>query len=822
MEKANRFLGRKQYKYTDAASRALYLAQQSAKELGHNYVGSEHLLIGLVQEGEGVAALALADFSEEDIIRCAQVYADKGKYHFTDAFGNTPATNKILEWSSYEARENNSEYIDTHHILLAILRDKNSTATRILAELNVDFFALRQRILGNYSSQSPKEEEYEGEELAVSQSNHEKQNDHKALNRFCRDITQQARHGKIDPVIGREAEIQRIIQILSRRTKNNPVLIGDPGVGKSAIIEGLADKLISGRLPDTLRNKRILSLDITAMLAGTKYRGDFEERLKSMIDELSADKDAILFIDEIHTIVGAGASEGGFDASNILKPALARGEIQVIGATTIDEYRQYIEKDAALERRFQPVIINEPSIEEAKQILYGLREKYEAHHRVKITDSAIEAAVELSARYITDRFLPDKAIDLMDEAASKVKLSSLSQPDEIQELEARINKLLLEKQIAIDNQDYERAAAVRDEEHSVREEIKRRRAAWEKAQGSVEHTVTEEDIAKVVNEWTGIPTGRLTEQEAERYLKLEEVLSERVIGQDEAIKSICLALRRARAGLKDPNRPIGSFIFLGPTGVGKTELSKALAWALFADEEALLRLDMSEYMEAHSVSKLTGSPPGYVGFEEGGQLTDLMYKKPYSVLLLDEIEKAHPDIFNILLQVLDNGRLTDSKGRTIDFRNCVIIMTSNAGVRDAAKIKSIGFGASEANDLILKDELKKELKNLFKPEFLNRVDEIIVFNSLELEDLAKIARVMLNSLQERLLTNGIKLTITDEVVTWIAKMGYDKQYGARPLRRTITQYVENALSEELLRKNIRAGDTVNIEIDENRLNFIKA
>ncbi len=813
MEKTNGNFGRKFDRYTNAASKALALAQQAAKDLGHNYVGSEHLLIGLIQESDGLAALALIGISEEDVAKSAETIIGKGNYHFTDAFGNTPATNKILEWSSYEAREHNSELIDTQHILLAILRDKKSTAARILAELNVDLFELRERISNNHVPHIEAEESMK--------ENHEPQTNSNALKRFCKDITLQAKKGKLDPVIGRETEIQRIIQILCRRTKNNPVLIGDPGVGKSAVIEGLSDRLINNRLPDALRNKRIYSLDITAMLAGTKYRGDFEERLKSMIDELSADKNAILFIDEIHTIVGAGSSEGGFDASNILKPALARGEIQVVGATTINEYRQYIEKDAALERRFQPVMIGEPTIAESKQILLGLREKYEAHHHVKITDNAINAAVEMSARYITDRFLPDKAIDIMDEAASKVKLSSLSQPNGIKDIEAQISKLIIEKQISIDRQDYEHAAAIRDEEQGLREEINKRKLAWELKNDSVELFVTEEEIAQVVNEWTGIPTGRLTEQEAERYLNLENVFFSRIIGQDAAIKSICHALRRARAGLKDPNRPIGSFIFLGPTGVGKTELSKALAWALFADEDATLRLDMSEYMEAHSVSKLTGPPPGYVGFEEGGQLTDLMYKKPYSVLLLDEIEKAHPDVFNILLQVLDNGRLTDSKGRVVDFRNCVIIMTSNAGMHDTTKIKAIGFGTNEINESVFKDDSLKELKNVFKPEFLNRVDEIIVFDKLEFEDAAKIAKLMLNSLCERLLIKGIKLIINDDVAEWLAKIGYDKQYGARPLRRTITQYVENGLSEEILKKAIKTGDTVKIEIEDSKLKFLR-
>ncbi len=670
-------------RFTEGARRALALSQDSAKEMGHNYVGSEHLLLGLIKEGEGAAARALAQLGirEADVSARADELVGHGDYHFTDSFGYTPRTKKILELSLYEAKSLKNSYIGTEHILLAIIREKDCVAVRILEDLGVDFTLLYQMLAG--TTRKPESARAQAEEDEGTP----------VLNKYGRDLTRQAKNGELDPVIGRENEIQRIIQILSRRTKNNPVLIGDPGVGKSAIIEGLAQRIASGNIPELLKNKRVVTLDLGGMLAGTKYRGEFEERIKAAIDELIENKNTILFIDELHTIVGAGASEGSIDASNIMKPALARGEMQVIGATTLDEYRRYIEKDAALERRFQPVTVGEPTKEEAVEILFGLRDRYEAHHKATITDEAIRAAVELSDRYISDRFLPDKAIDLMDEAASRVRLAAFVAPAGMKELDGKLAELLKEKEEAVNNQNFERAAAIRDEERAIRDEMTSRKASWEREREGRKCVVTENSIAEVVNAWTGIPVNRLTEDESEKLLHLEDELHKRVIGQDEAVEAVARAIRRARAGLKDPKRPIGSYLFLGPTGVGKTELSKALAEVMFSNEDAMIRLDMSEYMESHSVSKLVGSPPGYVGFDEGGQLTERVRRKPYCVILLDEIEKAHPDVFNILLQVLEDGRLTDSKGRTVDFRNTIIIMTSNIGAAAAAGRNTVGFGS---------------------------------------------------------------------------------------------------------------------------------
>ena len=799
-------------RFTEGARRALALSQDSAKEMGHNYVGSEHLLLGLIKEGEGAAARALAQLGirEADVSARADELVGHGDYHFTDSFGYTPRTKKILELSLYEAKSLKNSYIGTEHILLAIIREKDCVAVRILEDLGVDFTLLYQMLAG--TTRKPESARAQAEDDGTP-----------VLNKYGRDLTRQAKNGELDPVIGRENEIQRIIQILSRRTKNNPVLIGDPGVGKSAIIEGLAQRIASGNIPELLKNKRVVTLDLGGMLAGTKYRGEFEERIKAAIDELIENKNTILFIDELHTIVGAGASEGSIDASNIMKPALARGEMQVIGATTLDEYRRYIEKDAALERRFQPVTVGEPTKEEAVEILFGLRDRYEAHHKATITDEAIRAAVELSDRYISDRFLPDKAIDLMDEAASRVRLAAFVAPAGMKELDVKLAELLKEKEEAVNNQNFERAAAIRDEERAIRDEMTSRKASWEREREGRKCVVTENSIAEVVNAWTGIPVNRLTEDESEKLLHLEDELHKRVIGQDEAVEAVARAIRRARAGLKDPKRPIGSYLFLGPTGVGKTELSKALAEVMFSKEDAMIRLDMSEYMESHSVSKLVGSPPGYVGFDEGGQLTERVRRKPYCVILLDEIEKAHPDVFNILLQVLEDGRLTDSKGRTVDFRNTIIIMTSNIGAAAAAGRNTVGFG-SESKALTyerMREAMMWELKKTFSPEFLNRIDEIIVFHPLEQEQAAKIVRLMLKGVADRLRERGIDLTFSEGAVEQLSRDGFDPVYGARPLRRAIQHQVEDSLSEELLSGKIRLGDKVKAKAKGGKLAFEK-
>ncbi|MDR0840268.1 MAG: ATP-dependent Clp protease ATP-binding subunit [Christensenellaceae bacterium] len=799
-------------RFTEGARRALALAQESARAMGHNYVGSEHLLLGLLQEGESAAYKALAQLGiqEDEVAARADALVGHGDFHFTDTFGYTPRTKKILELSLYEAKSLKNNYIGTEHILLAMLRERDCVAVRILNDLGCDFTLLKQMLSGTTAPSKGSPGSHEDPATPV-------------LNQYGKDLTHLAQGGELDPVIGREKEIQRIIQILSRRTKNNPVLIGDPGVGKSAIIEGLAQRIATGSIPELLKNKRVISLDLGGMLAGTKYRGEFEERIKNAIDELKQSGNTILFIDELHTIVGAGAAEGSIDASNILKPALARGEIQVVGATTLDEYRRYIEKDAALERRFQPVTVGEPSCEEAVQILFGLRDRYEAHHKARITDEAILAAVELSDRYISDRFLPDKAIDLMDEAASRVRLASYISPPDMKALDDKLAGLLKEKEEAVNNQNFERAAAIRDEEHAVRREMQEKKEAWENTRESTECIVTQNDIAEVVHAWTGIPVTQLTQDESEKLLHLEEMLHRRVVGQEEAISAVSRAIRRARAGLKDPKRPIGSYIFLGPTGVGKTELSKALAQAMFADEEAMVRLDMSEYMEPHSVSKLLGSPPGYVGYDDGGQLTERVRRKPYCVILLDEIEKAHPDVFNALLQVLEDGRMTDSKGRTVDFRNTIIIMTSNVGANKVGKRNTVGFGA-ESSTLTyerMREGMLEDLKKTFRPEFLNRVDEIIIFHQLEPAQTQEIVRLMLQSVIERLRERGISLAVAPEVEAHLASDGFDPLYGARPLRRAIQHQVEDSLSEEVLSNRISLGDSVLCRVENGKLVFEK-
>ncbi|MBE5785052.1 MAG: ATP-dependent Clp protease ATP-binding subunit [Clostridiales bacterium] len=800
---------------TEGAKRALALAQEAAREMGHNYVGSEHLLLGLIREGEGAAAKALAAFhvEEDAAAKRADTLVGRGDYHFTDSFGYTPRTKKILELSLYEAKALKVSYIGTEHILLAILRERDSVAVRILEDLGTDVQGLGSVLQGG----KPAAKEMPAAPAEPQRTGSGTPN----LDRFCRDLTWAAREGELDPVIGREKEIERVMEILCRRTKNNPALIGDPGVGKSTVIEGLAQRIAAGRIPELLKDKRILTLDLGAMLAGTKYRGEFEERITDAIEELRRDGQTILFIDELHTIVGAGATEGSIDASNILKPALARGEIQVVGATTPDEYRRHIEKDAALERRFQPVTVGEPAKEEAVAILFGLRDRYEAHHKARITDDAIRAAVELSSRYIQDRFLPDKAIDLMDEAASRVRLRAYSTPPDVKALRERIDALRKEKEEAVNHQNYERAAALRDEEQKLSARISSVEADWERQRDHTEYTVTEEHIAEVVNAWTGIPVKRLTEDESEKLLHLEETLHRRVIGQDEAVSAVSRAIRRARAGLKDPSRPIGSYIFLGPTGVGKTELSRALAEALFSDEEAMVRLDMSEFMEPHSISKLIGSPPGYVGYGEGGQLTERVRRKPYCVILLDEIEKAHSDIFNLLLQVLEDGRLTDSEGHTVDFRNSVIIMTSNAGAPEGMKRRAVGFGgAAEAlGREQLRESMHAGLKRTFRPEFLNRVDEIILFHPLEEKETLEIARLMLESVKARLLGRGIALSVSPEAEALLCTAGFDAEYGARPLRRAIQHQVEDSLSEEILMGRIAIGDSVTAFAENGRLVF---
>ncbi len=801
-------------RFTEGARRALAEAQESAKELGHNYVGTEHLLIGLLESGDSAAARTLSAFNiqKEAVLEQIDRLVGRGDYQFTDSFGYTPRTKKIIELSLYEAKTLNNNYIGTEHLLLALIREREGVAARILQDLGADLNAMRKNVIESMNGEGGNAKSHGGDK------------DTPTLNQYGKDLTKLAKEGELDPVIGRENEIARIIQILSRRTKNNPVLIGDPGVGKSAIIEGLAQRIVSGDIPDLLRGKRVVTLDLGGMLAGTKYRGEFEERIKAAIDELRASKNTILFIDELHTIVGAGASEGSIDASNILKPALARGEIQVVGATTLDEYRRYIEKDAALERRFQPVVVGEPSLEEAKQILFGLRDRYEAHHKARITDEAVNAAVELSDRYISDRFLPDKAIDLMDEAASKVRLQAYVAPPDMKDLQTKIEALKKEKEEAVTNQNYERAAQVRDEEQKLQKEMQDMRSEWETARQDKECVVTEDDIAQVVAAWTNIPVKKLTEDESERLLHLEDTLHKRVIGQDEAVRAVSRAIRRARAGLKDPKRPIGSYIFLGPTGVGKTELSKALAEAMFGDEDAIIRLDMSEYMEPHSVAKLTGSPPGYVGYDDGGQLTEKVRRKPYSVVLFDEIEKAHPDVFNVLLQILEDGRLTDSKGRVVDFKNTILIMTSNVGASKLDKAAHVGFGAAQADVMEqerVKEVMMQELKKTFRPEFLNRVDEIIMFHSLEKEQTRQIVTLMLKNVSERLKERGIALTVTDEAQDYLATEGFDPTYGARPLRRAIQQQVEDSLSEEILSGKIQLGDAVEAYMEDGKLRFRK-
>ena len=802
-------------RFTEKAEKAVSLSQESAMALGHNYVGTEHLLLGLIKEGSGVAAKVLQNqgITEDKVLKEIEELIGHGESTGEQPLGFTPRTKRVLELSFREARRMGHNYIGTEHLLVGILKEGESVAVRILMDLGLEPQKLYSEVVKMFAEEAPGT-------TGVPKNNSANSNT-PTLNQFGRDLNDMAREAKFDPVIGRDKEIERVIQILSRRTKNNPCLIGEPGVGKTAIAEGLAQKIVEGNIPEMLKGKRVVTLDLSSMVAGAKYRGEFEERLKKALDEIKKAGNVILFIDEMHTIIGAGAAEGAIDASNILKPSLARGEIQVIGATTIDEYRKHVEKDAALERRFQPITVGEPSKEEAIEILKGVRDKYEAHHRVKITDEALVAAVKLSDRYITERFLPDKAIDLVDEAASRVRLKSFTAPPDLKQLEEQVEKLRKEKEDSIICQEFEKAARIRDEEQRLKNELDKAKNDWQQKNQTTTDTVTEEEIAGIVADWTGIPVKRLAEEESERLMKMEDTLHNRVIGQEEAVKAISKAIRRGRVGLKDPNRPVGSFIFLGPTGVGKTELSKALAEALFGDESSITRIDMSEYMEKHSVSRLVGSPPGYVGYEEGGQLTEKVRRKPYSVVLFDEIEKAHPDVFNILLQILEDGRLTDSQGRVVDFRNTVIIMTSNVGARLITEPKRLGFSSGNAekaktyNDM--KNNVMGELKNTFRPEFLNRVDEIIVFHPLEEEHLKSIVGLMIKSLAKRLRDNAIVLEVTDEAKLLLAKKGFDQVYGARPLRRAIQSMVEDKLAEEMLEGRVRAGDKVVIESKDDDL-----
>ena len=799
-------------KFNERAREVLSVAQREAQMMRHPFVGTEHMLLALVCVARDDVP-ALPDNLTEDAIRSAiRIYIGQGT-GLQNPMEMTPRAKKLLENSVREAQRLGHPYVTSAHLWLALLGESEGVAARILTSPGCDREQLRRSVLEHIQKDQGK----------MRRAQDSKEEEDSALAAYCTDLTARAQAGELDPVVGREKEIERIVQILSRRTKNNPVLIGEPGVGKTAVAEALAQRIIAGNIPETLVGKRLISLDVGSLVAGTKFRGEFEERLKNLIEEIVTAGDVILFIDELQNIIGAGKGEGAMDAANILKPALSRGELQCIGATTLDDYRKNIEKDAALSRRFQPVTVVEPTPEEAVQILRGLRDKYEAHHKVRITDEALQAAVMLSDRYISDRFLPDKAVDLMDEAASRVRIHAYTAPPDLKEQQARLDDILREKQEAIDHQEYERAARLRDSEHLIRSEIEEKRSEWEKMKLSGRDVVTEEDIAEVVSAWTGIPVQKMTEGESERLLKLEDILHERVIGQEEAISAVSRAIRRARAGLQDPKRPIGSFIFLGPTGVGKTELCRALGEAMFGDENALIRLDMSEYMEKHTVSRMVGAPPGYIGYEEGGQLTEAVRRKPYSVVLFDEIEKAHPDVFNMLLQILDDGRLTDSNGRVVSFRNCVIVMTSNAGAHAINEGRVLGFGGGDVSNHYegMRTRVMEELKRVFRPEFLNRVDEIVVFHALSEKEIHKIAALMLGQMNGRLKQLGVIMEYNDDVVKLLAESGYDEKLGARPLRRAIQRRVEDALSEALIAGKLKLGDSVKAEVSDGELTFSK-
>ena len=819
-------------RFTQKAQQTLALAQRIAADLQQPYVGTEHILLALLKGNASVPKAVSERMSFESVTEeLKKEIAALNDPETNQAAGTrielSPRAKKTLENSMLESRKLGQNYVTVEHLWLALLGNDDGVAGALLRRAGVDLSAAREELLRQMRENAGNEDslrKFQGM-LPFAQVRNRQggngQDEKSLLDRFSRDLTAAVEKNELDPVIGREKEIQRIIQILIRRTKNNPVLIGEPGVGKSAVAEGLAQRIVQGNVPELLRGKRVLSLDMGSLVAGTKYRGEFEERLKNMMDELHKAGNVLLFIDEIHTIIGAGSSEGSLDAANILKPALSRGEIQCIGATTLDEYRKHIEKDAALERRFQPVNVGEPTAEETLSILYGLRDRYEAHHKVRITDEALTAAVKLSERYIPDRFLPDKAIDLMDEAASRVRIQACTAPPDVREQEKRLEAVQIEKKEAVSHQDFEKAAALRDQERNLHREIEEKRAEWTRSQTNARDTVTEEDIAQVVSQWTGIPVSRMTEQEAQRLIRLEETLHRRLVGQEEAVSAVARAIRRARAGLKDPKRPIGSFIFLGPTGVGKTELCRALGEAMFGDEDAVIRLDMSEFMEKHTVSRMMGSPPGYVGYEEGGELTEAVRRKPYSVVLLDEIEKAHPDVFNVLLQILEDGRLTDNTGRTVSFKNTIVVMTSNAGAQVTGSGRSMGFGSSQRDEVrdyeTMKESVMKEVKELFRPEFINRVDELIVFHALTEEEICRITEMMLKQVAGRLEEQEIRLLWDESVTRKLAKDGYDPKFGARPLRRLIQRTVEDTLSEELLQGRISLGQEVRLTVRDGEI-----
>ncbi len=806
--------------FTQKANTALNFAIKAAQEFGHTYIGTEHIVLGLLHEGSGVAVTALnaAGVQAEEYAQRILAAEPAGYPTRLSPADLTPRSKKTLELAVMEAARLHSGYVGTEHILLAVFHDLSSVAMRLLTSMNVRPDEVAQNMIGSVQPNTDPQEY--GKSQPVSSHSNSKT---PTLDQFGRDLTQLAREGKIDPVIGRAKEIDRVIQVLSRRTKNNPCLIGEPGVGKTAIAEGLARKVASDEVPELLRGKRVVTLDLTGMVAGTKYRGDFEERIKNAMDEVIKAGDIILFIDEVHTIIGAGAAEGAVDAANILKPSLARGELQIIGATTIEEYRRHIEKDAALERRFQPITVGEPTEEEAVQILFGLRDKYEAHHKVKITDEAITAAVKLSSRYIADRFLPDKAIDLIDEAASKVRLQAFTPPADLRAIEEKLKELGEEKKAAVNEQDFERAATLRDEERELQAQLKELETQFQDKNSGITGQVDAQDIAQIVSDWVGIPVTQLSEEESTRLLKMESILHERLVGQKEAVSAVSRAIRRGRVGLKDPKRPIGSFIFLGPTGVGKTELCKALAQVMFGDQNAMIRLDMSEYMEKHTVSRLVGSPPGYVGYDERGQLTEKIRRKPYSVVLFDEIEKAHPDVFNMLLQILDDGVLTDSQGRRVDFKNTIIIMTSNVGARRLTEQSvSFGFGggsAEDTNEVRVREQVIADLKQLFRPEFINRVDDIIVFSKLTQPQIEEIAVRMLESLKRRMADLDMTVQVTQEAVKAIAAQGFDPVYGARPLRRAIQSKIEDPLAEKILEGAVKAGGCVVVDYADDTFTF---
>ena len=799
--------------FTTKANEVLNLAIKSAQAYGHNYIGTEHILIGLLSTDSTIPALTNNNITYEGVDRLIREEIGVGNPTSLTPDDFTPRAKRIIEISFQIARTMRNSYVSVEHLLAALLKEDDSYAVKFINELGTDSQRVFDDLISDLSSNS-----YDSN----PQSSSKKKGKSKTptLDEFGKNLTELAKQGKIDPVIGREKEIERVIQILSRRNKNNPCLIGEPGVGKTAVAEGLALKIVNGEVPEMLANKTIYSLDLTSMVAGTKYRGDFEERIKKAMDEVKDNKDVILFIDEIHNIMGAGAAEGAVDAANILKPSLARGEIQVIGATTISEYRKNIEKDAALERRFQPVTVGEPTEEETVEILKGLRDKYEAHHKVKITDDAINSAVKLSSRYINDRFLPDKAIDLIDEAASVVRLNAYTLPQNLKDMEEEIKRLNAEKQDAVNNQKFEEAAKIRDKANELNKLLDDEKSKWRNSSNHDVKAVSSEEIAQVVSQWTGVPVNQLTKEESERLLNMEKILHERIVGQDKAVSTISKAIRRGRVGLKNPNRPIGSFIFLGPTGVGKTELCKSLAEAMFGDENAIIKLDMSEYMEKHTVSKLIGAPPGYVGFDEGGQLTEKIRRKPYSVVLFDEIEKAHPDVFNMLLQILEDGVLTDSQGRKVSFKNAIIIMTSNVGASKITDEKlALGFVQEDGKKLSIEDLVMPDLKKTFKPEFLNRLDDIIVFNQLDQNDIEEIAKRMLKSLKKRTADLGIELDFTDNAITELAKEGFDKTYGARPLRRAIQSKIEDRLSELILDKTIGEGSKCTVDFSDGEFQF---